>query len=134
VIHRDLKDAVRETEDLRILAVALGAAGRKREAEPMLREVIARAAKHERPLLVAITQRDLAYLLARAGKVVAAREAAQSARATLDQLGAKAEADKLDELLSTPDIEPKAGEGVACDPPPTRVPESSALDARLPGA
>src|SRR5213594_5245120 len=38
VIHRDLKDAVRETEDLRILAVALGAAGRKREAEAMFRE------------------------------------------------------------------------------------------------
>jgi len=135
VIHRDLKDAVRETEDLRILAVALGAARRKREAEAMLREVIARAAKHERPLLVAMAQRDLAYLLAREGNVAAAREAAQTARATLDRLGAKAEAEKLDALLSSaPVIEPKAAGGVAYDPPPTSLPGSSALDAQLPGA
>src|SRR5216110_639693 len=83
VMHRDLKDAVRETEDLRILAVALCMTGSTREGEGMLREVIAlgngdeqrplvlrcarddfpehplslaRAAKHERPLLVAIAQ------------------------------------------------------------------------------
>src|SRR5438552_2917746 len=102
VIHRDLKDAVRETEDLRILAVALGAAGRKREAEAMFREVIARAAKHERTLLVAIAQRDLASLLAREGKIAAAREVAETARATLERLGAKAEAEKLDALLEEP--------------------------------
>ena len=114
VIHRDLKDAVRETEDLRILAVALGAAGRKPEAEAMFREVIARAAKHERPLLVAIAQRDLACLLAREGNVAAAREAAETARGTLERLGAKAEAEKLDALV--------------------RVPESSTRDAGVPGA
>ena len=131
VIHRDLKDAVRETEDLRILAVALGAARRKQEAEAMLREVIARAAKHERPLLVAMAQRDLAYLLAREGNVVAAREAAQTARATLDRLGAKAEAEKLDALLKAPGVEPMAG--VAYDPPPTVLPQSPTLDVR-PGA
>src|SRR6266550_804416 len=102
VIHRDLKDAVRETEDLRILAVALGAAGRKPEAEAMFREVIARAAKHERPLLVAIAQRDLAYLLAREGNIAPAREVAETARATLERLGAKAEAEKLDALLAQP--------------------------------
>jgi tetratricopeptide (TPR) repeat protein len=132
VIHRDLKDAVRETEDLRILAVALGAAGRKREADAMFREVIARAAKHERPLLVAIAQRDLAYLLAREGNLAAAREAAQAARATLDRLGAKAEAEKLDALLTAPSIEGTAD--VEYDAQPTRVPESSAVDARTPGA
>src|SRR5437667_388752 len=120
VIHRDLKDAVRETEDLRILAVALGAAGRKREAEAMFREVIARAAKHERSLLVAIAQRDLAYLLAREGNIAAAREVADTARATLERLGAKAEAEKLDALLNAPRVEP---------PPPPRRSESSAADA-----
>ena len=132
VIHRDLKDAVRETEDLRILAVALGAAGRKREAEAMFREVIARAAKHERPLLVAIAQRDLAYLLAREGNIAAAREAAETARATLERLGAKAEAEKLDALMSTPGIQPRAA--VAYDPPPAVRPDSSALDTGLAGA
>ncbi len=124
VIHRDLKDAVRETEDLRILAVALGAAGRKPEAEAMFREVIARAAKHERPLLVAIAQRDLANLLAREGNIAAARELAETARATLEGLGAKAEAEKLDALLNAPRLEP----------PPPRRSESSAPEAPRPGA
>ena len=122
VIHRDLKDAVRETEDLRILAVALGAAGRKGEAEAMFREVIARAAKHERTLLVAIAQRDLANLLAREGNVAAAREVAETARATLEQLGAKAEAEKLDALLKAPGIEPSVS--VAYAPPPTSRPDA----------
>ena len=118
VIHRDLKDAVRETEDLRILAVALGAAGRKREAEAMFREVIARAAKHERPLLVAIAQRDLAYLLAREGNIAAAREVAETARATLERLGAKAEAEKLDALLAPPHFgTPEPGRAQAGNPP-----------------
>ncbi len=128
VIHRDLKDAVRETEDLRILAVALGAAGRKREAEAMFREVIARAAKHERSLLVAIAQRDLADLLAREGNIAAAREVAETARATLERLGAKAEAEKLDALLNAPRVEPPP------PPPPPRRSESSAPDAPRPGA
>jgi tetratricopeptide (TPR) repeat protein len=122
VIHRDLKDAVRETEDLRILAVALGAGGRKGEAEALFREVIARAAKHERTLLVAIAQRDLAYLLAREGNFAAARETAETARATLEQLGAKAEAEKLDALLKAPGIEPSVG--VAYAPPPTSRPDA----------
>ncbi|HEV8382896.1 MAG TPA: tetratricopeptide repeat protein, partial [Gemmatimonadales bacterium] len=129
VIHRDMKDAVRETEDLRILAVALGAAGRTREAEAMFREVIARAAKHERPLLVAIAQRDLAYLLAREGNLTAARETAATARATLDRLGAKAEAEKLDALLKAPGIEPSVS--VAYAPPPTSAPDAPPIQ---PGA
>src|SRR5437867_3896261 len=126
VIHRDLKDAVRETEDLRILAVALGAAGRTREAEAMFREVIARAAKHERTLLVAIAQRDLAYLLAREGNIAAAREVAETARATLERLGAKAEAEKLDALLNAPRLEPSSSSS-------PRRSASSALAAPPPG-
>ena len=129
VIHRDLKDAVRETEDLRILALALGAGGRKGEAEALFREVIARAAKHERTLLVAIAQRDLAYLLAREGNLAAARETAETARATLERLGAKAEAAKLDALLKAPGIEPSVG--VAYTPPPTGRPDASPVQ---PGA
>jgi len=96
VMHRDLKDAVRETEDLRILAVALGMTEKTGEGAGMLREVIARATKHERPLLVALAQRDLAQLLRREGDVAAAREMAQTARAALDRLGAKVEVGKLD--------------------------------------
>src|SRR6266576_2342696 len=100
VMHRDLKDAVRETEDLRILAVALCmTGGSTQEGEGMLREVIARAAKHERPLLVALAQRDLAQVLSRGGDVTAAKELAQTARAALKQLGAKVEIAKLDAWL-----------------------------------
>ncbi len=94
----------------------------------MFREVIARAAKHERPLLVAIAQRDLAYLLAREGNIAAAREVAETARATLERLGAKAEAEKLDALLNAPRVEPPP------PPPPPRRSESSAPDAPRPGA
>ena len=100
-VHRGLNDAVRETEDLRILAGALGCAGRMADAEVMLRAVIERATQHERPLLVAIAQRDLAHLLAREGDVAAARQTAQTARATFETLGAGVEMDKLDVLLET---------------------------------
>jgi tetratricopeptide (TPR) repeat protein len=130
VVHRDLKDAVRETEDLRILAVALGRAGQKREAEAMFHEVIARATKHERPLLVATAQRDLAYLLAREGETAGATEAAQAARATLDRLGATVEAEHLDVLLK--DLAVARAPGLAYEPPPT--PPSAGLNPRLPGA
>jgi len=61
-VHRELQDEVRETEDLRILAVAAGCAGRNNDAERMLRDVIDRATAHGRPVLVAAAQRDLAYL------------------------------------------------------------------------
>jgi tetratricopeptide (TPR) repeat protein len=132
VVHRDLKDAVHETEDLRILAVALGRAGQKRDAEAMLREVIARATKHERPLLVAMAQRDLAYLLAREGEGAAATEAAQAARATLDRLGAKVEAEQLDILLR--DLAVERTSGLAYNPPPTGIAPSPALNPRPPGS
>ncbi len=103
-LHRELKDAVLETEDQRILAVALGIMGKVYVAEDMLREVIDRATEHGRPLLVATAQRDLAQLLAREGKVVAAKEAAQTARATFNRLGAKVEIRKLGALLEDPEF------------------------------
>ncbi len=97
-IHRERNDAVLETEDLRILAVALGLAGRMRDAEDMLRAVIARATDHNRPLLVASAQRDLASLLHRIGDRPAATVMAHAARATFERLGATAEIAKLDAL------------------------------------
>ncbi len=102
--HRELKDVVLETEDLRILAVALGIAGKRQDAEDLLHEVIDRATEHERPLLVAIAQRDLAHMLAREGEVAAAKKVAQTARATFDRLGAQVEIEKLDALLRNPDF------------------------------
>ena len=95
-IHRELKDGVLETEDLRIVAVALGLAGKLRDAEDMLRAVIARATDHDRPLLVATAHRDLAVLLYRTGDQAVATAIAGLARATFERLGAKAEVAKLD--------------------------------------
>jgi tetratricopeptide (TPR) repeat protein len=103
-VHRELKDAIRETEDLRILALALGVAGKTQDAEDTLREVIDRATEHARPLLVASAQRDLAYLLAREGDVAAAKRMARAARATFQRLGAKVDVEKLDALLTHPDF------------------------------
>ena len=103
-VHRELKDAVLETEDLRILAVALGLAGKPQDAEAMLRQVIDRATEHQRPLLVATAQRDLAHLLALVGDVAAAKQIALAARATFDRLRAKVETEKLDALLAIPDL------------------------------
>jgi tetratricopeptide (TPR) repeat protein len=103
-VHRELKDAVRETEDLRILAVAVGVAGKAQDAEQMLREVIDRATEQARPLLVAMAQRDLAYLWAREGDVAAAKEMAQTARTAFHRLGCKVEIEKLGALLSQPAV------------------------------
>src|SRR6266702_597604 len=101
-VHRELKDDVRETEDLRILAVAVGVAGKTDDAERMLREVIDRATDHRRPLLVASAQRDLAYLWARQGEVVPAKEMARTARAAFHRLGLQVEIDKMTALLTQP--------------------------------
>jgi tetratricopeptide (TPR) repeat protein len=98
--HRELNDAVSETEDLRILALALGLAGKAQDADAMLRDVIDRATGHGRPLLVAAAQRDLAYLVARAGDVTTAKPLARAARGTFQRLGAKGEIEKLDALLA----------------------------------
>ena len=95
-VHRGLKDAVRETEDLRILAGALGLAGKTQDAELMLAEVIDRATEHDRPLLAAAARRDLAHLLARTNGVAAGKTAALMARATFERLGARTEIDRLD--------------------------------------
>ena len=101
-VHRELKDTVQETEDLRILAVALDRAGKIEDAEYLLHEVIDRATKHGRPELIASAQRDLAHIMARENRVAAATSLAKAARATFDRLGARAEVEKLDVLLAEP--------------------------------
>jgi tetratricopeptide (TPR) repeat protein len=97
--HRELKDPVREAEDLRILAGALALTGRQNDAETMLRDVIDRATQHGRPLLLAMAERDLALMLIADGNVPAGKAAAQRARSAFQRLSARAEIDKLDALL-----------------------------------
>src|SRR5438876_1009170 len=101
--HRELKDPVREAEDLRIKAgaLALRANGNREAAETMLRDVIARATEHGRPLLLAMAERDLAHLLIQMGDAAGARAAAQRARSSFQRLSARAEIDKLNDLLET---------------------------------
>lgn len=99
-IHREMKDGVLETEDLRILAGTKAALGDAAEAERQLREVIARATEHSRPLLVAITQRDLAHLLARLNRTTEALELAGEARTAFERLRADQELKKLDAFVS----------------------------------
>jgi tetratricopeptide (TPR) repeat protein len=109
-LHREREDDVRETEDLRILACALADADRVDEAEKQLRAVIERATAHSRPLLVATTQRDLAYLLARMGRHDEARDLACEARETFDRLAATIQVERLDEFLADiPPLEAEAG-------------------------
>jgi tetratricopeptide (TPR) repeat protein len=128
-VHRELKDAVRETEDLRILAVAVGVAGKTDDAERMLREVIERATEHGRPLLVAVAQRDLAYLWAREGEVAAAKEMARTARAAFHRLGSKVEIDKMSALLTQPNFgTPKGGRAQPASAP--IVPEQGASGSK----
>ncbi len=103
-LHRELQDVVLETEDMRILAVALGMTGKTEEAAAMFQEVVTRATEHGRPLLVAVAQRDLAYLLAREGDFPGAQQAAHAARATFHRLGCRAEIDKLEALLAHPEF------------------------------
>lgn len=98
-VHAELKDPVREAEDMRIMAVAQGAAGQDSDAETQLREVLARAAAHGRPLLEACAERDLARVFVRGGKVAAAQGLARSARTTFARLGAQREVERLDALL-----------------------------------
>jgi tetratricopeptide (TPR) repeat protein len=98
-VHHELKDPVREAEDLRIFAGALVLTGRKNEAETTLHDVIDRATQHGRPLLLACAERDLAHLLISNGDVVAGKAAAQRARSVFQRLSARAEVDRLDALL-----------------------------------
>ena len=97
--HRELKDPVREAEDLRIVAGGLALGGRHNDAERMLREVMDRATQHGRPLLLAMAERDLAHLLIKTGDVASGKAAAQRARASFQRLSARAEIAKLDDLL-----------------------------------
>jgi tetratricopeptide (TPR) repeat protein len=99
--HRELKDPVREAEDLRIKAGALALAGRREEAETMFRDVIVHATEHGRPLLLAMAERDLAHLLIQIGDATGGKAAAQRARSSFQRLSARAEIDKLDDLLET---------------------------------
>ena len=99
--HRELKDPVREAEDLRIKAGALVLAGRHDDADTMLRQVIDRATEHGRPLLLAMAERDLAHLLIKNGDVASGKAAAQRARSTFQRLSARAEIDKLDTVLES---------------------------------
>jgi tetratricopeptide (TPR) repeat protein len=98
-VHRELKDPVREAEDLRILAGALAVSAQTKDAAAMLRDVIDRATQHGRPLLLASAERDLASVLLKSGDAVAGKAAAQRARAIFQRLSARAEVDKLDALL-----------------------------------
>jgi tetratricopeptide (TPR) repeat protein len=101
--HRELKDVVLETEDLRILAAAWDLAGKTQSAENLLRQVIDRATDLERPLLLATAQRDLARILTRDSDPVVARRMAQAARAGFERLGATKEIEKLDALIASHD-------------------------------
>lgn len=100
-MHRELQDPVLESEDIRILAGAMAALGKHAEAEAQLRDVMVRGAQQDRPLLVAITQRDLAQLLARLDRTTEAREFAKEARATFERLRAEQEIKKLDAFTAT---------------------------------
>ncbi len=101
-VHRELKDPVREAEDLRIMAGAVALTGRTHDAQVMLKNVIDRATQHGRPLLLATAERDLAQLLIRTGEHAAGKQAAQRARSIFQRLGARAEIDRLDALLEAP--------------------------------
>jgi hypothetical protein len=48
-----------------------------------------------------MAERDLAVLLINAGDVVAGKAAAQNARSIFQRLNARAEVDRLDDLLET---------------------------------
>ena len=97
-IHRELRDPVREAEDLRILAAAWAATGEAGEAERLLREVIGRAESQGRTLLAATAGRDLARLLAERGRGAEARPLARLARDRFASLGAHVEAQRLEDL------------------------------------
>ena len=106
-------------EDLRILAVAVGVAGKTDDAARMLRDVIEQATEHARPMLVAAAQRDLAYLWARHGDVGPAKEMARMARAAFHRLGSKVEIEKMTALLTQP--HPGAPRIGLADPAPSAV-------------
>lgn len=97
--HVGLGDVVGQTEDRRILALAMAALGETEEAEATLRDVIAQANEHKRPLLVATARRDLVVVLFRSGRSGEANDLARTTRAQFSELGCVAEMLKLDGLL-----------------------------------
>ncbi len=98
-VHRDLGDEPRETVDLRILAGIMVLNDGTEEAERLLREVIDRSRREERPRIRADAQRDLAHLLKRMDRCSEAMEAAREARVIYSDYGAEAEVRKLDEVI-----------------------------------
>jgi tetratricopeptide (TPR) repeat protein len=98
--HRKLGDVVGESEDLRVLALALAAEGETAEPLGLLREVIARAHRHGRPLLSAAAERDLALLLERVGRYEEALQSAAAARDEFAALGAQGECKKLERWIA----------------------------------
>lgn len=81
------------------MAGAAAIAGQTEQAEQILRDVVNRATQHQRPLLAAVAQRDLAYLLQRKGQERMAKDLALTARSAFDRLGATVEIEKLDVLV-----------------------------------
>src|SRR6267143_6169569 len=90
-----LPNPVAEAEDLRVMASVLTAEHQSAAAEQALREVINRAAVHQRPLLQAEATRDLAMALRRAGRTADAHAAARAAKAIFTLLGAEGEVRNL---------------------------------------
>jgi tetratricopeptide (TPR) repeat protein len=108
--RRELGDVIQEAEDLRVLAGALAAMEQTADAARMFCDVIERAEEHRRPLLAAQAERDLAWLLHRAGRLSESTEAARKARVRFNQLRAEAEAEKLDELLGPDGFRPDSAQ------------------------
>jgi len=102
--HRAVNDPVGEAEDLRILGAVYLADGEQVAAEHVLRDVLVRAERLERPLLAACAGRDLARLLARCHHPQDAAEVAASARETFATLGAERQVEQMDQLLAALDI------------------------------
>ncbi len=98
--HRELRDVVGESEDLRVLAVACAADGQRDEPARLLREVIERAQAHGRPFLAATAHRDLASVLEGAGMREEALQSAAAARDGFSELGAVGERKKLEQWLA----------------------------------
>ena len=98
--HREVGNVVGEAEDSRVLAGILAALGQHAQAETMLREVISRAMTLHRPLLAAQAERDLARIVRAQRRDHEAAELARSARERFERLGAAAEVQRLDALLT----------------------------------
>lgn len=107
VLHRELEDVVDESEDLRVLGLALAASGDGDAAEAVLRDAITRARRFERPLLQAAARRDLAALLRSRDCLDEALALAVAAREQFETFGATAEVVKLrrmiDDMQAVPD-------------------------------